>query len=102
MNNANCLTFITVNIKGIQNNSKRLFVVEYFRNKLIITEFGFYKKHNPHLMMKIFGKIFTMDLSFTHMVPLNPAVSSLLILEISTFRLTNKWEMKMAIFLFLT
>ena len=34
MNNANCLTFITNNIKGIQNNSKRLSVVEYFRNKL--------------------------------------------------------------------
>ena len=34
MNNAKCLTFITNNIKGIRNNSKRLFVVEYFRNKL--------------------------------------------------------------------
>ena len=34
MNNANCLTFITNNIKRIQNNSKRLSVVEYFRNKL--------------------------------------------------------------------
>ena len=34
MNNAKCLTFITNNIKGIRNNSKRLSVVEYFRNKL--------------------------------------------------------------------
>ena len=34
MNNTNCLTFITNNIKGIQNNSKRLSVVEYFKNKL--------------------------------------------------------------------
>ena len=34
MNNANYLTFITNNIKGIQNNSKWLPVVEYFRNKL--------------------------------------------------------------------
>ena len=34
MNNANCVTFITNNIKGIQNNSKRLSVVEYFKNKL--------------------------------------------------------------------
>ena len=34
MNNANCLTFITNNIKGIQNNPKRLSVVEYFENKL--------------------------------------------------------------------
>ena len=34
MLNTNCLTFITNNIKEIQNNSKRLSVVEYFRNKL--------------------------------------------------------------------
>ena len=33
-NNANCLTLITNNIKGIQTKSKRLSVVEYFRNKL--------------------------------------------------------------------
>ena len=33
MNNANCLSFIT-NIKGIQNNSNRLSVIEYFKNKL--------------------------------------------------------------------
>ena len=34
MNNAKYLTFITNNIKGIRNNSKRLSVIEYFRNKL--------------------------------------------------------------------
>ena len=34
MNNASYLTFITNNIKGIQNVSKRLSVVEYFKNKL--------------------------------------------------------------------
>ena len=34
MNNANCLTFITINIKEIQNDSKQLSVVEYFRNKI--------------------------------------------------------------------
>ena len=34
MNNANCLTFITNNIKGIPNNSKQLSVVEYYKNKL--------------------------------------------------------------------
>ena len=33
MNNANCLTFIINNIKGIQNDSRRLSVVEYFKNK---------------------------------------------------------------------
>ena len=35
MNNANCLTFINNNnIKRIQNNSKRLSVVKYFRHRL--------------------------------------------------------------------
>ena len=34
MNNANCLTFITNNIKGMQHSSKPLSVVEYFENKL--------------------------------------------------------------------
>ena len=34
MNNANCLTFITNNTKGIHNKSKRVSVVEYFQNKL--------------------------------------------------------------------
>ena len=34
MNNANCLAFITNNIKGIQHNSKQLSAVEYFENKL--------------------------------------------------------------------
>ena len=34
MNNANCLTFTTNNIKGIQNKTKRVSVVEYFKNKL--------------------------------------------------------------------
>ena len=35
MNNGKCLTFVTNNIKGIRNDSKRLSVVEYFRNKLV-------------------------------------------------------------------
>ena len=35
MNNANwIIIFITNNIKGIQHNSKRLSVVEYFKNEL--------------------------------------------------------------------
>ena len=40
--------------------------------------FCFYKKHIPHLMMKIFGRMTSMYLPFTHMVPLNPVVSLLL------------------------
>ena len=35
MNNVNwIIIFITNNIKGIQHNSKRLSVVEYFKNEL--------------------------------------------------------------------
>ena len=88
MNNANCLTFTTNNIKGIQNKSKPE-SVEYFKNK-----FGkklcFYKKHIPDLMMKIFGRMTSMYLSFLQMVPLNIVVSLLLIWGILTFQLTNK------------
>ena len=43
-----------------------------------MTKFCFYKKHIPHLMMKIFGRMTSMYLPFTHMVPLNPVVSLLL------------------------
>ena len=71
MNNANCLTFLTNNLKGIQNNSKRLSIIEYFKNKL---------GNNRNLLMY---------LSFTHVVPLNPVVSLLLFLEISTFQLNK-------------
>ena len=90
MNNANCLTFITNNIKGIQNKSKRVSVVEYFKNKLGNNGISFYKKHISHLMMKIFGRMTSMYLSFTHTVPLNTVVSLLLTLGTSTFRLTSK------------
>ena len=34
MNIVNYLIFITNNIKGIQNSSKRLSAVEYFQNRL--------------------------------------------------------------------
>ena len=87
MNNANCLAFMTNNVKGIQNKSKRLSVVEYFKNKLGNYRILFLKKHIPHLIMKIFGRMNSMYLSFTNMISFNPVVSLLLILEISTFRL---------------
>ena len=41
MNHANCLTFITNNTEGIQSNSKRLSVVECFKNKLVNNEILF-------------------------------------------------------------
>ena len=43
-----------------------------------MTKFCFYKKHIPHLMMKIFGRMTSMYLSLTHILPLNPVVSLLL------------------------
>ena len=75
MNNANYLTLITNNIKGINNKSKRLSVVEYFKNKLGNNEILFL--HIPHLMMKIFGRMTSIFLFFTHMVPLSHVVSNL-------------------------
>ena len=90
MNNANCLTFITNNIKGIPNNSKQLSVVEYFKNKLGNNRILFLQETHSTLNDEIFWQMTSMYLSFTHMVPLNPVMSSLLILEISLFQLTNK------------
>ena len=74
MNKVNCLTFITNNIKGIQNSSKRLSAVEYFKNILGNGGILFFKKHISHLIKKIFGRMTSMYLSFTRMVPLNPVV----------------------------
>ena len=90
MNNAYCLTFITINIKGIQNNSKRLSVVEHFRRKLGNNGILFLQETHSHLMMKLFERAISMDLSFTHIVTLSPVVSLLLVLEILTFRLSIK------------
>ena len=36
----------------------------------VITEFYFYTKCIPNLMMKIYGRMISMDLSYTHLVPL--------------------------------
>ena len=90
MNNAYCLTFITINIKGIQNNSKRLSVVEHFRRKSGNNRILFLQETHSHLMMKLFERVISMDLPFTHIVTLSPVVSLLLVLEILTFWLTIK------------
>ena len=90
MNNANCLTFITNNVKGIQNKSKRVSIVEYFKNKLGDNGILFLQETHSTFNDEKFGRMTSMYLSFTHMVALNPVVSLLLILGISTFRLTNK------------
>ena len=42
-------------------------------------------------MTTIFRRMTLVYLSFTHMVPHHPVLSLLLILEISTFRLTKKY-----------
>ena len=84
MNNAYCLTFITINIKGIQNNSKRLSVEEHFRRKSGNNRILFLQETHSHLMMKLFERAISMDL------PFSPVVSLLLVLEILTFWLTIK------------
>ena len=56
MNNANCLTFITNNIKGIPNNSKQLSVVEYFKNKLGNNRILFLQETHSTLNDEIFWK----------------------------------------------
>ena len=90
MNNANCLTFITNNIKGIQHNSKRLSVVEYFKNKLGNNRSLFLQeRHSTFNDENIWRNDFNV-MSFTHMVPLNPVMFLLLIFEISTFQSKNK------------
>ena len=65
--------------KIIQNNSKSILKINQ-----VIAEFCFCKKNIPHLMMKIFGRMTSMYLSFTHMVPLTPVASLLLFLEMSS------------------
>ena len=56
MNNANYLTFITNNIKGIQNNSKGLSVVEYFKNKLSNNEILFSQETHSTFNYKSISK----------------------------------------------
>ena len=92
MDNGNYLTFINNDIKGIQNNLKRLSVVEYFKNKL--GDNGilfFYKKHIPHFNDEnIWKNDFNVPIFYSHDTSQYPVVSLLHILKISTFQLTNK------------
>ena len=100
MNNANCLTFITNNIKGIQHNSKRLSVVEYFKNKLGNNRSLFLQeRHSTFNDENIWRNDFNV-MSFTHMVPLNCDVL-VAYFGNSTFRSKNKSEIKTDILLFL-
>ena len=90
MYNAICLTFIANNIKGIQNNSKRLSVVEYFRNKLGNNGILFLQEtHSTFNDENIWKNYFNGPVFYSHGTSQSCGVL-LLILEISTFELTNK------------
>ena len=91
MNNANCLTFIANNIKGIQNNSKRLSVVEYFKNELGNNGILFLQEtHSTFNDENIWKNDFNVPIFYSHDTSQYPVVSLLHILKISTFQLTNK------------
>ena len=91
MNNTNCLTFITNNIKGIQNNSKRLSVVEYFKNKLGNSVILLLQEtHSTFNDENIWKNDFNVPIFYSHDTSQYPVVSLLHILKISTFQLTNK------------
>ena len=89
------------NIKGIQNNSRRLSVNEYFKNKLVNNGILFlHKTHSTFNDDNSWKNDFNVPALYSQGT-FQSCVSLLLILEISTFRLTNKWEIKMDVFLFL-
>ena len=46
------LSFISCNVKGIQQSSKRTKVFEYLKNNSLPNGFVFCKKHAPPLRMK--------------------------------------------------
>ena len=88
-------------IKGTQNNSRRLSVNEYFKIKLVNNGILFLcKTHSTFNDENSWKNDFNVP-AFYSQGTFQSCVSLLLILEISTFRLTNKWEIKMDVFLFL-
>ena len=85
------LTFITNNVKGIQKNSKRLSVVEYFKNKLGNNGILFLQEtHSTFNDENIWKNDFNVPIFYSHDTSQYPVVSLLHILKISTFQLTNK------------
>ena len=67
MNNTNWLTFITNYIKGIQHNSKRLSVVEYFKNKIGNNGISFLQKaHSIFNEENIWKNDFNVPVFYSH------------------------------------
>ena len=67
MNHANCLTFITNNTEEIQNNSKRLSVVECFKNKLVNNEILFSQEiHSTFNEENIWKNDFNVPVFYSH------------------------------------
>ena len=90
MNNANCLTFITNNIKGIPNNSKQLSVVEYFKNKLGNNGILFLQEtHSTFNDENIWKNDFNVPVFYSDVTSKSCGVL-IAFLEISLFRLTNR------------
>ena len=75
----------------IQNNSKRLSVVEYFKNKLGNSVILLLQEtHSTFNDENIWKNDFNVPIFYSHDTSQYPVVSLLHILKISTFQLTNK------------
>ena len=76
----NLSSFISYNVKGIQQSSKRIKVFEYLKNNSLPNDFVFCKRHTPSLRMKSNGVTILKGKHFTLMVQQSLAVSQLLFL----------------------
>ena len=77
MENDNSLHIITNNIKGKQNKNKRLFIIEYFRNKIGKNEILFLQETDSTTSEEEklkYGKWNSVDLFFNHTVLLTLVV----------------------------
>ena len=74
------LSFISYNVKGIQQSSKRIKVFEYLKNNSLPNVFVFFcKRHTPPLRMKSNGMTMLRGKYFTLMVQQILAVLQLLL-----------------------
>ena len=73
------LSFVSYNVKGIQQSSKRIKIFEYLKNNPLPLPF-FSKRHTPPLRMKSNGVAILKGKYFTVMVQQILALSQLLFL----------------------
>ena len=75
MENVNSLHIVTNNIKGIQNKSKRMSIIKYFKNKIGKNGILFLQEtHSTISDEGKNGKMNSVDLLFIHTVFLNLVV----------------------------